>query len=337
VTAPSTTDVTGPDGVTSPDDATDVRSRALDPVIDLDADPPRQPGARRPSRFRTLLVAVCVLAALGGASLRSAEVTPAPTPPQVVVTLALRAVTLDPQPRAVLELALSNHGEEPVLADAVALSGGGLYAARAQIGQRLLPRSSGGLASMIVALRCGPGERAAEPVVARVELRGTARDPASGGTTVTAIPVGRAADAGGLCAAAEISLPQGWRDLARATSWSLADGQLKLAVADLPTDVTALVAVWSDGLLLPLPGGPSPVRDRSVQLTIGRPQPGCRDAGTRPVVPTGFQLLVQGREGMRYSYVPVGAAVADWLMTAYVAACPSRPDGPSAVRTGLDE
>jgi hypothetical protein len=309
---------------------------ATEAVVDLDADPPRAPGPRRPHRFRALLVAVCVLGAVGGASLRSAGIAPAATPPQVVVTLALRAVTLEPAPRAVLELTLANHGDAPVQAGTASLSGGGLYAARAQVGRQLPARGSA-LASMIVALRCGPGERAAEPIVVRVELRAEGAEPAAGASAVTAIPVGRTADAGGLCAAAEAPLPQGWRDLSVATGWSFTGGQLQLSVADLPADATALVAVWADGVLLPLPGGPPQLHDRSAVLTIGRPQPGCRDGGTRPVVPTGFQLLVQGGEGMRYSYVPVGAAVAGWLMDAYATACPSRPDGPSAVRAGLDE
>jgi hypothetical protein len=308
----------------------------LDPVVDLDAAPPRPPTSRPAHRFQALLVAVCVLGALGGAGLRSAGTTRPPTPPQVVVTLALRAVTLDPQPRAMFELTLANHGDLPVLAGAATLSGGGLYAVRAAVGQRL-PAHGSGRAAVGVALRCGPGERAGDPIVARVEVRAEDGDRAAGGSAVTAIPVGRAADAGGLCAAAEAALPQGWRDLSRATAWGFAGDRLRLSVADLPTDVTALVAVWADGVLLPLPGGPPTVRDHSAQLLIGRPQPGCRDGGTRPVVPTGFQLLVQGDEGMRYAYVPVGAAVAGWLMDSYLAACPSRPDGPSAVRAGLDD
>jgi hypothetical protein len=64
---------------------------------------------------------------------------------------------------------------------------------------------------------------------------------------------------------------------------------------------------------------------------LAPPTVGCPDGGTRPVVPTGLQLHLQGARGLVTVYAPVGLSVSAWLMDAYTRACPARPQGPPAV------
>ena len=229
---------------------------------------------------------------------------------------------------------IRNVGDDSLIADTATVAGGGLVTTGVPIGQNLAPRGDGATAHVVVPLRCGPGEHAAEPVTTRIALRIAASGPPGPGSFVSAVPRGRVADPGGLCAAAEAALPQGWRDLSHAAAWSLIGARLNLTVDRLPADATALVGVQADGVLLPSSDGPPPVVNGSVHLVLDPPQQGCQDTGARDVVPTGLQILFEGRDGMRFSYVPVGAAVAGWLMDAYERNCPSRPGGPSSVRAG---
>lgn len=55
------------------------------------------------------------------------------------------------------------------------------------------------------------------------------------------------------------------------------------------------------------------------------------DGVLRPVVATGVQLRIDTGAELSSVYVPLGAAVAQWFMDAYVRACPSNPAGPPAV------
>jgi len=306
--------------------------------VDLDLDQDRRPSPPRRRRpFRILLAVVALLGLVAGAALRSSVVSPARTvEAHVFATLDLRSVVLAPQPRALLELTLKNVGDESLIADTATVAGGGVVTTGVLIGQNLAPRGQGVTASVVVPLRCGPGARAADPVTTRIELRVAASGPPTPGSVVSAVPQGRVSEAGGLCAAAEAELPQGWREVAHAAAWSLTGGRLDLTVDSLPHDATALVGVQADGVLLPWPDSPPPILAGSVHLVLDPPQQGCQDTGAREVVPTGLQLLFEGQDGMRFSYVPVGAAVAGWLMDAYTRTCPSRPAGPSAVRPGFD-
>jgi hypothetical protein len=312
--------------------------------IDLDALPRYPPdpagtapaphaAARHGRTFRAALVAAAVAGVLAGTLLSSAGTPPPPpVPGRLLAVLQLRGVVLDPQPSAVLQLTVQNAGGVRQVIDDVSVSGGGVPGVVVPIGHDL-PSRSEDATQITVPLGCGRG-RAGGTVTAQVRLREMSSGPKLTTATVRAQPVGRLGDDGALCSAADLDLPQGWREPARATSWTLSGDTVHVAVAGLPTDVTDLVSVQADGVLLPS-SGIGAITGGTADLELTPPTPGCRDGGTRPVAPTGLQLLVLGPKGLRFAYLPLGPSVAEWLMDAYVKACPSRPQGPSAVRTGL--
>lgn len=297
--------------------------------LDLDAAPAVRPARRRP--FRTALIAAAALGAVAGAALAGSTVdAPFHPPPATGAVLILDNVALSPNPVAVLRLTLENHGRKGQVAEEVTVSGGGILPTTSRLGRSLAPDVATD-SRITVPLDCPAGQTFSGTVTAVIHLRTPGLR--GGATEIRAVPAGRASEIGGLCSAADAGLPSGWRTTAHATTWKLSGQDLDLVVTDLPRGVEGLVAVEADGVLLPppriVPGGAA----GSLHLVVGPPVPGCRDGGLRPVVPTGLQLRVRTGTGLGSVYVPLGASLSKWLMDAYVRSCPSRPDGPSAVRT----
>jgi hypothetical protein len=289
--------------------------------------------ARHP--FRAALVTAGLVGVLTGTVLSSSSAPPAPAlPSQQVAVMSLRSVVLAPRPSAVLQLSLENDGDVHQIADQVTISGGGLVGAPVQVGHDVPPQGRDD-ATLTVPLQCGPGQ-AGGAVSATVRLREVSTSPVLTTSDIPVVTVGKLAHAGAVCAAADDVLPYGWREQAHVVRWSLTGTTVDLTVSGLPSDVTDLVSVQADGVFLPAPSGTGAVRSGQLTVSLTPPSPGCRDGGVRPVAPTGLQLLVIGAGGMRYSYVPIGPPIAGWLMDAYVRACPSNPNGPSAVRTGFE-
>ena len=305
-----------------------VASAGADVTLDLDAAAPPRAPRRRPS---LLLGVAAAVAALVGASTASAgKVDLPPALPSTVATMTLDGVVLDPAPTAVLVLSLHNAGTTTQIAQEVRVEGGGTRGKTAPIGQEIAPGATV-TARIGVPLGCPDRLPALERVSATVHVRPAHR---GAGDTVdlAVVGVGRAAQLGGLCSAADAALPEGWRLAATASTWQFVDGDLELTVTGLPADAARLMWVEADGVLVPQSRLDPAIRDRTARIRVPAPAPGCRDSGVRAVVPTGLQLHVETPGGLRAVYVPIGAEFSQWLMDAFVRSCPSRPDGPPAVR-----
>jgi len=334
---PAGTDRTGVDR-TADDRAPAVDLAAIGPTdVDLDAER-AAPSPRPPRRWHPDRVALLALAVAGlvvGAGLSGGTSAPAPPAAQLLVTLELRGVALGDQPTAVLTVGLQNVGAETVVADEITVSGAGLVPATRRIG-RTVATGAYDTATVRVPLSCS--RSAGQPARGTVRLRLLPSALphevlAEGPSTVSAVLVGYLARHGGLCSAADAALPDGWAEQARATSWTFGpQGSLLLVLGGLPADVTDLLAAQADGVIVPVPQAPVPVQGGSATVQLGAPRSGCRAVGARAVVPTGLQFLAHAAEGSRYVYVPIDLTVADWLMRAFVDACPDSPGGPSAVR-----
>jgi hypothetical protein len=314
--------------------------------LDLDADPPGVVVRRREPVRLAVVTAAVVVGALGGAALASLSrpsLPPAPSPTVAVITLD--TVVLDPVPSAVLALRVDNLGQARQLVRDVHVSGGDVADAVVAVGQEL-PAGGGVDARVVVPLRCdvtpAPGaDRISAMVrIAAADAGGgvvpgaggsaTSHQPATGTVDVRAVGVGRAAQLGGMCAAADAVLPGGWRSPAHVAAQRLDGDELDLAVTGLPADATRIVWIDADGILLPQSRLDPGIRAGTARLRVPPPAPGCRDTGVRPVVPTGLQLHLEGPGGLRSAYAPVGAVVAQWLMDAYGRSCPELPAGPVA-------
>jgi hypothetical protein len=252
--------------------------------------------------------------------------------------MTLDTVVLDPVPSAVFVLHVDNLGGVPQVVREVHVSGGGAADVVLPIGQDL-PVGGAVDASVVVALGCGASSAAdAARISATVSVTaadGAGTRPATPQPDVRAVGVGRAARLGGLCAAADAVLPGGWRTPARVTGQRVDGGDLELTVGGLPAGATQIVWIEADGVLLPQSRLDPAVRSGSARLRLPAPTPGCRDSGARPVVPTGLQLHLATPDGLRSAYAPVGAVVAQWLMDAYLRACPATPAGPAATALAL--
>lgn len=347
-TDPVSTDPVSPPGPPAPDAGTQTVAAASGPAtltawassavaraerwIDLDAGPPPAPVRRRPVGL-ALVAAAVVGGALAGAVLAStgrAELPPAPPPTVAVMTLD--TLVLDPVPSAVLALRVDNLGRTRQVVREVHVSGGGAADAVLPIGQEL-PVGGGLDTRVVVALRCGASP-AADAARISATVRVTSADgagPATARPDIPAVSVGRAARLGGICAAADAVLPGGWRTPARVTGQRMDGGELDLTVGGLTADATRIVWIEADGVLLPQSRLDPAVRNGSARLRLPAPTPGCRDSGLRPVVPTGLQLHLATPGGLRSAYAPVGAMVAQWMMDAYLRACPGSPAGPPAM------
>jgi hypothetical protein len=297
-----------------------VTDPVLDPVLDLDAPPT---GSDLPPHRHRRALAAAVLAVTAGASGAGLAVAVRPAEPAahspVVASVHVETVVLNPGPTALLELQVENLGAAPSRVLQVDVQGGGSARTVVDVRQRVEGGDSLGQ-RLDVSLDC------ANPAARSERVTVTVRTDA--GAAIDAVGVGRAGQLGGLCAAADAALPGGWRTPARASSWSIAAGVLDLVVTGLPDRATGIVSVEADGVLLPQSRTTPSVNHGAAHLQFPAPAPGCRDGGVRPTVPTGIQVLVQSPDGLATAYVPVGAALGEWLMDAFVAACPSRPNGP---------
>jgi hypothetical protein len=286
-----------------------------------------------------MAVVAILLAGLVAGAVTGAAAHPPPVPGvQPLVTVRLRAIVLGERPAAVLTLGLESLGGEPLVAQDAEVSGAGLEPTTVTLTRTLRPGVPEE-ADVSAPLTCSGNEGAGTPVrvVVRLRLPGgaaTAGAPAAGASTsVTALQIGTAGVRGGLCSTADATLPGGWLEQARAVTWSIGAGRVvHVSIEDLPLDVTDVISAQAGAVLLPLPDAPVPVSAGDAALDLGVPTPGCRDTAAASVVPTGLQLLVHGRDGVRYSYVPVGIALADWLGEAFTSTCPDSPGSASAVR-----
>jgi len=308
------------------------------PAVDLDAeqDPPTPAPVRTWHPYRAALVGVALLGLVAGSLLAGTASAGSGSTGQLIATLELRGVVLTDHPTAVLALDLQNVGDAPAVAEEVTVSGAGLV----PVTQRLLLTIWPGATertTVEATVSCSLQDGAGQPPQAAIQLHpapgASVQEAARTSRSAVAVPVGLLARRGGLCSAADATLPEGWLTQARATGWVFGpDDSLRLDVTDLAADVTDVVAAQADGIIVPVPQAPVAVHGGAVRLELGAPGSGCQAVGNRPVVPTGLQLLVHTSEGTRFVYVAVDLTVADWLMRAFVAACPDSPGGPSAVR-----
>jgi hypothetical protein len=303
--------------------------------VEVDLDQVTGPSVRQRHPFRGVLVALGVCGLLGGAALRATQQPPpAPQPLRVVATVGLNAVHLEPQPSADLEVHVTNRGDQRLVADTADVTGGGVATTEALLGIDL-PPGGDQVATATVPLRCSPSADATVPVGVRITLRAAISGPALPDVEVAAVTTGPVADTAGLCAAADRTLPEGWRTPVRVVRSSLTAGRLTATVTDLPDGPLQVLAVQADGWLLPWSDAPPTVRDRTVELRLDPPSPECRDGGVRPVLPTGLQVMVASASGTYPVYAAIGADAAQWLADAFAGSCPSRPNGPPAVRTAF--
>jgi hypothetical protein len=303
--------------------------------IDLDQAVVTVPPAGR--MFRAALFGLGMIGLIAGAGWRTvAAPRPPAVPNHVTASVSLQSVLMSPRPSAVLQIRLRNLGAVRQVAESVSVSGDGVATTGARLGLTLSPGDEA-VATATVPLRCGPKLPGDAPVVAHLQLQEAGGGLPEPRSDVSAVSLGRVAEADGLCAAADTDLPEGWRDPVQVTAWRvLADGGLTMSVTGLPSGVASILAVQADDWLLPWTGAPPAIRAGSAAIQLEPPVPGCQDNGVRAVVPTGFQLVVASPDVTQTVYAPVGVGVAQWLSRAYVRACPSSPAGPSAIRPDLD-
>jgi hypothetical protein len=259
------------------------------------------------------------------------------TPPagaRLAVTLELRGVALAEAPTALLELRLENVGDLAETAADATVRGAGMVPTTVPLNRTVQPGAPE-VVPLRVPLSCTRGHRPGDLAEAAVRLgaAGPGAPTAPERTTVQALPVGALGAPGGLCSTADATLPNGWAEPATAADRSFAaDRSLRVTVTGLPADVTDVVGADADGVLVAVRDAPVAVRAGRVTLVLDPPPPGCRPADGRPVVPTGVQLLVQGGDGLRFSYLAMGADVAAWLAPAVSGSCPDGPIAASTVR-----
>lgn len=297
----------------------------VDRWLDLDVAPAARGSRPAPSRRVVVTAVLALVAGFGGAGIAvEGRAEPARTAPPAVATVRLDTVVLSPVPSAILVLRVDNLGSTPQQVIRVRVAAGGARSTVVPVGAAA-PVGDSLVVPLTVPLDCSDTAASNDRTTVTAELGGTAE-------TVEAVGVGRAGQFGGLCAAADSTLPGGWRSPARAAAWSIADGVVDLTVTGLAAEATRIVWVEADGVLLPQSRTAPTVRGGTARLQFVAPAPGCRDGGVRPVVATGLEVHVETPTGLRGAYVPVGAALGQWLMDAFVAACPSLPGGPAAVR-----
>jgi hypothetical protein len=307
--------------------------------VDLDAAPDSQApdrcsGAGRWNRPIGIgVAAACAVAAIGGAVLESAtDDATSPVSPALVATVSLDAVVQNPVPAAVLLLRLDGVGPSTRLATEARVSNGGTIAIRVPVGRKVAPGEVA-LVRLTVPLNCGPALAASERVAVTVyvaSVPGAAAGPRAGTSghqvigDIRAVGSGPVGQLGGLCAAADAALPAGWRSPARVVAWRRSGDAIGLTVAGLPADAVRVAWVEADGVLFPRSGPLPRVMAGSAQLTLGPPAPRCHSA-QRQVLPTGLEVHVETPTGLRAGYVPVDSTAAQWIMEAFLTACPTPP------------
>ena len=284
------------------------------PGSGLPGDPSRP--APRSGRGVAILAGALVLAAIGGAVLRSVSSGAGPVPAApVTARLTVQGLALAPDPMMALRLELSAPAAG-VEVDRIDLNGGGVDRVSLPLDASLASAGSLGF-DLAAPLRCsGLGEP---------DLTGTVRlrDQAAAGWREVSVVVAGALNAdGGGCALTRAGLPDGWQAPVRVDGVQVQQGSLVITVAELGAGRT-VAGVFADGTLLSRAPGTGPVG----RLALQPPVSDCRAQASRPAVPTGLRLLVSGRpEGLVSRYAAVGPALAGWLRSSYTAQC-GRPPG----------
>ncbi len=309
--------------------------------VDLDAREDRPAGARHP--FAAVLAVAAVVGLVLGTSARSAlrEAPPAEPAPTLTATSSLRAVLLTPEPTAVLDVNVSNRGEDSMVVETLTTEWSGTRQEGGVVERVLQPRRVAVL-TVRLPVACAGGGDGAQPPLVRVTTRpfaartGVAGPPQEAGGTqgapassavVEAVPVGELARLGGVCSAADDTLPRGWRSPVPGSIVRADDAGLRLRVSGLPRAGFVFVNPDPDAGFATIAKA-APVRAGSATLDVERPGISCDRPPLRGL-PTALPLYFSGQDGPPRPYLAqVGTGLSRWLLRQWDLACPDGPTEP---------
>jgi hypothetical protein len=271
---------------------------------------PARPGGRR----RPLLLLALVVAALGGALLRTVSFgSSEPPAAPVSAVLSLTDLALAPDPVIGLRLELTATAGD-VQVDRLRLGGGGSGNVTLPLGT-LLPsgRSSG--FDLETPLLCKP--------LGNPDLTGTVRVRDPGAQLWREVPVvtaGLLHGPGGACGvAANQVLPPGWDAPLEVGAVRAVGPVLTFTVKGLGS-LDRVQGVSVDGTIL----SPAAGNRATGEIAVLAPEPDCTRPDTRPFVPTGVRVLLTGPSGMVTRYAALGPVLAQWLRSARADRCDHR-------------
>jgi hypothetical protein len=277
-----------------------------------------------------LVAGLVLLGFAAGIAVRDRVEEPAdPVGNMLSATVSLREVLLAPAASAVLVVEIQNRDDVRRVADGVRVAGPGTIGTSVPISVDLPPNGQG-LVPVTVALSCTSAPPQQPDLAVEIRLRTATSARALTIRDLVALPVGRLAQSGGLCAAADATFPLGWRAMVRPTTWDPTGDHVHVVALGLPPEASLLAQVQTNGIPLEILAA-TVGSDHSLDLSV-RPGVTCTAQTPHPIVLTGLELLLLGPDGMVQAYLPLGPAFADWMMEAFVRACPAHPDGPSSVR-----
>lgn len=289
-------------------------------LLEFDLDPAPAPATaagpeRGSGRLRPLLLLALVLAAVAGAVLRTVPFgdTDPPAPP-VSAVLTAQGLALTPDPVLALRLVVSSPAADLQL-DRLTLTGGGTDVVLA-LGT-LLPAGRPQGFDLEVPLRCAPG--------AVRDLAGTLRARPADATVWQQVAVqatGPLRGSGGGCGVAAQALPVGW-DRPLPVDDVAVDGDLLTFTVGGLGALDRVLGVSVDGTLLSPAAGTRPTG----RIAVLRPQPDCSRPDTRPVLPTGAQVLLDGPSGQVTRYAALGPVLAQWWRAGRARACDGGSQG----------
>jgi hypothetical protein len=134
--------------------------------------------------------------------------------------------------------------------------------------------------------------------------------------------------AAGLCPTALEQLPEGWHTRVVLRSFEADASTARISLTGLPKGSTDILFVRADDFALAVTAVGRPDAEGAASVTVLRPVPDCTAPASRQTLPTGVQLMVNGPvAGPELAYLPVGPALARWLLAAWDTACPGPPPG----------
>jgi len=268
--------------------------------LDLDS-PAAVPRARR--RYRgtlALLVAALLIGASLGAVTRTLTAgTPPPPLPQAILTFG--GAHLDGDTVATLRVTVHNSAATAVTVTAFEADGIRTGRVTERVRTTVEPHTTAAVL-VPVAADCS---RTLVFTALKAQLR------LADGGVVPAVPDRTLASAGGLCRQLRAALPNGWWDPWAGVTLRPVGPHLELTLP--PLDPGGSVAgVWVGKTLLSYATAAEPVGNRYKPILLVQPRNCVVANGDR--VPTGLNILLTGRGGLRNRYVVVGPDLARWLM-----------------------
>jgi hypothetical protein len=297
----------------------------LEYEFDLDQVPVQaaEPDGGRPllpgRRTRPLLMLALVLAALGGAVLRTVSSggdEPPPLPVSARVSVTALALTPDPVVKLRLELS-SPAGDLQV--DRLRLVDGGTGVATVSL-TALVPAGRTAGFDLDLPLVCRP--------LGTGDLTGTVRVRDPGARLWREVPVvatGTLHGGDGACGQpATQQLPPGWQNPLQVQDVTVTGDRLEFTVTGLG-GLDRVQGISIDGTLL----SPAPGTRPTGQLAVLAPQPDCSRPDRQSLLPTGVRVTLIGPAGLITRYAALGPTLAHWLRDTREQRCGGRSAAPA--------